>query len=203
MLPKNDCSEQPYTVDKRFLYPSCMKIWLPILLISLTFTLSCQTSTTDQPARDTHRAVDKELPPLSAYVNDYARVLTQAQQDTLNTRLAALEDSVGSQLVILTVDSLGGHTIEEYSLRVAEHYGIGRADYDDGVLILLALQDQQVRIEVGYGLELIIRDEIARQIIEDRMTPNFRAGNFYEGLTAGATEIIRLIYQHPELVGKK
>lgn len=136
-------------------------------------------------------------------VNDLADILTDDQESNLRELLKSLEDSIGSQLAILTIDSLGEFTIEEYSIQVAESWQIGRANYDDGILIMLAMKDRKIRIEVGYGLELIIRDEIAKKIIDSTIVPEFRSGNFHGGLTQASTEIINLIYSNPELVGKK
>ncbi|HCX21238.1 MAG TPA: hypothetical protein DHN29_04935, partial [Cytophagales bacterium] len=143
------------------------------------------------------------VPNLYARVNDYADILTDPEEDQLNDLLKSLEDSIGSQLVILTIDSLDERTIEEYSMDVANDWRIGRADYDDGILITLAMKDRKIRIEVGYGLERIIRNEIAKKIIDGTMVPEFLKGDFYSGLTKASQELIDLIYGNPDLVGKK
>lgn len=137
------------------------------------------------------------------WVNDYADILTDDQEASVNEMLKTLEDSIGSQLVILTIDSLGELTIEEYSLQVAQDLQIGRASHDDGVLIMVAIKDRKIRIEVGYGLELVIKNEVADKIIKSIIVPEFRAGNFYRGLTHASSEIINLIYTNHELVGRR
>src|SRR5690349_12541771 len=106
-------------------------------------------------------------------VIDSAYLLTDLQRQDLTTRIMALDDSIGS---------LRGEKIETYSLRTANAWGLGRKDVDDGVLITVALYDRMMRIEVGYGLELIIKDEIAARIIREVMAPNFRQEKYYEGL---------------------
>ncbi|NMM47615.1 TPM domain-containing protein [Marinigracilibium pacificum] len=136
-------------------------------------------------------------------VNDYANILSETEENDLSQLVRSLEDSIGSQIIILTTNSLEGKTIERYSLEFANNWGIGRKDYDDGILITIAPSDRQVRIEVGYGLELIIGDEIAKSIIDNTMLPEFRNGDFYKGISEGTKEIINLIYDHPELVGEK
>ncbi|MEQ9377422.1 MAG: TPM domain-containing protein [Imperialibacter sp.] len=164
-----------------------------ILLLTLLTTFGCNSqSNRSEYIYDSYERV-----------NDFADVLTDDQEANLGELLKSLEDSIGSQLVILTLDSLGELTIEEYSIQVAENWQIGRANYDDGILIMLAIKDRKIRIEVGYGLELIIKDEIAKQIIDNTIVPEFRAGNFNGGLTQASKEIINLIYRNPELVGKK
>lgn len=164
-----------------------------ILLLTLLITFACNPqSKRNEYINDSYDRV-----------NDFAGILTDNEEANLSELLKSLEDSIGSQLVILTIDSLGKLTIEEYSIQVAENWQIGRANYDDGILIMLTMKDRKIRIEVGYGLELIVRDEIAKKIIDSTIVPKFRAGNFHEGLTQASIEIIELIYSNPELVGKK
>ncbi|MFK7901103.1 MAG: YgcG family protein [Cyclobacteriaceae bacterium] len=170
-----------------------------IFFLLLLITFGCnskQSNTTDYSFAN----VKTEL--IKGRVNDYGNILTEPEESTLNELLKSLEDSIGSQLVILTIDSLYGETIESYSLKVADKK-IGRASHNDGILILVSVKDRKVRIEVGYGLELIIKDEIAWRIINQQITPEFKKGNFFEGLNKGSEEIIQLIYSNPELVGKE
>ena len=138
------------------------------------------------------------VPPLSARVTDLTGTLSAAQKARLESELASLEMRKGSQLVILIVPTTQPEVIEDYSMRVAEAWKIGRgkeraqrdtgnkrADaIDDGVLILVAKNDRKVRIEVGYGLEGAIPDAIAKRIISDGITPRFREGDFFGGLNA-------------------
>ena len=136
-------------------------------------------------------------------VADNAHILTDDQKSNLIKQIKELEQSVGSQIAILIIESLEGEKIEAYSLRIAENWEIGRKDYDDGVLITIALHDRQTRIEVGYGLEKIIKDEIAAQIIRENMIPNFRTENYYEGLRIAVDKIKTLIKGNQEFVGQR
>lgn len=170
------------------------------LLITLLTTFGCN-SQSQKPQRVTYS--NSNIPELYARVNDHADILTDTEEANLNELLKSLEDSVGSQLVILSIDSLDERTIEEFSIQVADNWRIGRANYNDDIIITLAMKDRMMRIEVGYGLELIIRDEIAKKIIDSIMVPEFRTGNFNAGLTKASEELISLIYSNLEHVGKR
>lgn len=108
-------------------------------------------------------------------------------------RLKAVEDRSKHQFVVVTVSSLGGHTIEDYGLHLGRTWGIGRKDHDDGVLLIVAPNERKVRIEVGYGLERALTDDEAANIIDDDILPAFRKGTMPEGIQAGASGIIREI----------
>ena len=177
-----------------------IKNTLYFLYLILSISLGCNT-THQHPRAYAFKSLN--VPNLYARVNDYADILTDPEEDQLNDLLKSLEDSIGSQLVILTIDSLDERTIEEYSMDVANDWRIGRSDYNDGILITLAMKDRKIRIEVGYGLERIIRNEIAKKIIDGTMVPEFLKGDFYSGLTKASQELIDLIYGNPDLVGKK
>ena len=147
------------------------------------------------------------VPPLTARVTDLTETLSAAQKARLESELAALETRKGSQLVILIVPTTQPEVIEDYSMRVAEAWKIGRGKeraqrdtgdkrataIDDGVLILVAKNDRKVRIEVGYGLEGAIPDAIAKRIISDGITPRFRDGDFFGGLNAAVDLITHRI----------
>jgi uncharacterized membrane protein YgcG len=137
------------------------------------------------------------------YVNDNAFILTNEQKLKLTEQIKDLEQRIGSQIVILTINSLAGEKIEDYSLKVATDWGIGRKDYDDGVLITVSVQDRQARIEVGAGLEKIIKDEIAARILREELAPNFREENYYVGLHSAVGTIAKLITDNKELVGQR
>jgi uncharacterized protein len=130
-----------------------------------------------------------EVPPLEGRVNDRAGLLSAATEQRLTQRLAAHEQATGAQLAILTVDSLGGVPIEDYSIRVVESWKLGKKGKDDGVLILVAKSDRKMRIEVGYGLEGTLPDITAGRIVRDVMAPRFRQGD-YEGGIAQAVEAV-------------
>lgn len=134
-----------------------------------------------------------EVPVLVGRVNDYADLLPSDAEAALEARLKALEDETGAQVVVLTVPSLAGDPIEDFSIRVVEQWKLGRADADDGVLIVVAAEDRALRIEVGYGLEPVLTDLRSRRIISEIMVPRFRDGDFAGGITAGADAVAAVI----------
>lgn len=138
------------------------------------------------------------VPPLQGRVNDLTGTLDAQQRQSLDDELAALVQRKGSQIAILIVPSTQPEPIEQYSLRVAEAWKIGRGkldgtSVDDGVLIVVARDDRRVRIEVGYGLEGAIPDAYARRIIDQAIAPRFRQGDYAGGLQAGVADLVRLI----------
>lgn len=128
---------------------------------------------------------------LSGRVVDEAQLLTRAQEQQLSGRLAALEKKTARQIVVATVSSLQGKAIEAYSLCLANHWKIGRARHDDGVLLLVAPTERKVRIEVGRGLETALTNEEARLIIDQTILPAFREGSMAKGIADGTSAIIR------------
>jgi uncharacterized protein len=137
------------------------------------------------------------VPALEARVTDLTGTLTAAQQADLEQKLAAFEQRKGSQVALLMVASTQPETIEQYSIRVAEAWKLGRAQPDDGVLLLVATQDRTLRIEVGYGLEGVMPDAISRRIIDETITPLFRQGDLYGGIDAGLSRIISVVDGEP------
>jgi len=130
-----------------------------------------------------------EIPPLRGRVNDNASLLSQTSINELESYLAGLESASGAQVVLLTIPSLSGENLESYSLRVAEKWGLGGKENDNGVLLLVALNERKVRIEVGYGLESTLTDAKSGVIIRDIMIPEFRKGSYSEGIVAGLAAI--------------
>ncbi|MCX8048466.1 MAG: TPM domain-containing protein [Methylohalobius sp.] len=137
------------------------------------------------------------VPPLTGRVVDLAGVLEAEQKGDLERRLAAFEAEKGSQIAVLVVPTTQPEPIEAYSIRVVEEWKLGRQGIDDGLLVLLAVQDRAVRIEVGRGLEGAIPDAVAKRVIEEVMLPQFRQGNLYAGLAAGIDKILGLIRGEP------
>jgi uncharacterized protein len=133
------------------------------------------------------------IPALEARVTDLTGTLTAGQQSELEQKLAAFEQRKGSQIVVLIVPTTQPEAIEQYSIRVVETWKPGRAKPDDGVLLLVALKDRTMRLEVGYGLEGSLTDALANRIINNTITPLFRQGNFFGGISAGVDEIVRVI----------
>ncbi|CAI8928975.1 TPM domain-containing protein [Methylocaldum szegediense] len=142
-------------------------------------------------------AAEVAVPPLRARVTDLTGTLKSDERAALESRLAAFEAEKGSQVAILLVPTTSPETIEQYSIRVVDAWKLGRKGIDDGVLILLALQDRTVRIEVGRGLEGAIPDAIANRIVEDVMIPYFKLGDFYGGLSKGLDSVFALIRGEP------
>ena len=135
-------------------------------------------------------ALAREVPPLQGRVTDEAALLSPSEARQLEQRLAAYEQATGRQLAVLTVESLQGDPIEDFSIRVVEAWALGREGQDDGLLLLLAEEDRKVRIEVGYGLEGEVTDLVAARIIHDVMRPYLRAGRYGEAITAGVDALI-------------
>jgi uncharacterized protein len=138
-------------------------------------------------------AVALEVPYLSGPVVDLADLLPAGSEARLDARLRMLEQEEGAQVAVLTIPSLEGEVIEDYSLRVAETWALGRGEFDDGVLLLIARDDRQMRIEVGYGLEGTIPDVAAGRIIDGVLSPRFREGDFGGGVEEAVDVIARLI----------
>ena len=126
-------------------------------------------------------------------VHDEAKVLTQTAIEQLEFQLKAYEDSTSNQIAILIVPSLDGDVLEEYSLRVAEKWKLGQKDKDNGVLLLVAINDRKMRIEVGQGLEGVLTDALSNRIIRNEMAPEFRRGDYELGVLAGVNGIVKAI----------
>lgn len=135
----------------------------------------------------------REVPYLSGRVVDEAGVLNHETLNYLNNLLKAHEDSTSNQIAVLIIQSLEGEVLEDYSLRVAETWGLGQEDRDNGVLLLISLGDRKLRIEVGYGLEGALTDALSNNIIRNEITPAFRIDDYNEGVRAGTEAIIAAI----------
>lgn len=133
------------------------------------------------------------VPALSGRVVDAIGLLSVPQRSALEAKLAGLEARKGSQIVVLLVATTQPEAIEQYSLRVVEAWQPGRKGVDDGVLLLVARDDREIRIEVGYGLEGAIPDATANRIIDEFILPRFREGDFADGIAAGIDRLIGLV----------
>ncbi len=137
-----------------------------------------------------------QLPALTAPVNDFAGVIDAASAAELDRIIRVLQTTTGDVVVVATIDSFVPYaTIEEYATRLFEQAGIGTRKADSGVLMLVAVRDRRVRIEVGYGIEEFITDGFAGDTIRTQMLPAFREGAYGPGLVAGATRVITRIAQ--------
>jgi len=139
-----------------------------------------------------------DIPKLSGYVNDNAGLLAPGTILKLERFLGGFERSDSTQIVVLTIASLEGEAVDAYALRVAESWGIGQKGKDNGALLLIAKEDRKMRIEVGYGLEGRLTDLLSGRIIDNEITPRFKAGDFDNGVVAGVAamaEAVRGEYQ--------
>jgi uncharacterized protein len=139
-------------------------------------------------------------------VNDIADVLSSDDEARLERKLVAYDDSTSNQIVVVTIRTLDGYPIEEYALGLFRGWGIGNKTTNNGVLILAVIDDRQLRIEVGYGLEGAIPDITANQIIRNDIAPSFRGGNYGEGFEKASESIIKAAageYKAPEDYGNR
>lgn len=131
-----------------------------------------------------------DIPRLQGRVNDYAGMLSPSTVHRLDGVLADLERRDGTQIVVLTIPSLEGESLEDFSIRTAEKWGIGQKGNDNGALLLIAENDRKIRIEVGYGLEDRLTDLMSGRIIRNIIAPQFRMGHFDQGVTDGIMAMI-------------
>lgn len=157
-------------------YRLTLRLWLWAVLLSGLFI--------------TPPAAALDVPPLKGRVNDLADLIHPSTQQQLETALAQLEKSDSTQVVVLTIPSLGGEVLEEYSIRVVEQWQIGQKGVDNGVLLLVSKNDRKIRIEVGYGLEGKLTDLTTGRIIRNVMVPQFKMGQFDQGIIQGVSAIV-------------
>jgi uncharacterized protein len=138
----------------------------------------------------TVQAAEPEFPSLTGRVNDLAGLLSERDQRELEAALARFESKTTDQIVVVTVASLQGLPIEEYGYQLGRHWGIGQKEKDNGALLIVAPEEREVRIEVGYGLEGELTDARSRTIIERRILPRFREGDFAAGIKDGVAAMI-------------
>lgn len=150
------------------------------LLVLISLVLSCLAQS----------AAALDAPPLKGRINDYAGMLTQSTAQSLERKLAAFEQETTNQVVLLTVPSLEGDVIESFAIRVAEAWKIGQKDKSNGVLLILSKKERKIRIEVGTGLQGVLPDITAGQIIRNVIAPGLRAGDADKGISAGLSAII-------------
>lgn len=152
------------------------------ILIPLIFLLSLRAL-----------AQEVAIPELTRRVTDQVGTLSPSEQDILEQKLKAYEEARGSQVAVVIIPTTGDETIEQYAIRLAEAWGIGRGGVDDGVILLFAMTDRKMRIEVGYGLEGALTDALSKRIITNVITPEFRSGHFYKGIDSGVDVVLSAI----------
>lgn len=145
-----------------------MKILFFWLIVSLSFAFA-----------------EPEIPFLKNRITDFTGTLTSSQINDLEVRMKTYEDTTSNQIVVLILNTLDDHPIEDYSIQVVEKNKIGQKDKNNGLLLLIVKNDRDIRIEVGYGLEGVVTDALSSSIIRNIITPYFKSGNYYEGIFAG------------------
>jgi uncharacterized protein len=134
-----------------------------------------------------------EVPALKGRVNDYGEMLSPAAERTLEQILKLFEQTESTQIVVLTIPSLKGDALEEFSIRLAEQWKIGRKELDSGAILLVARADRKLRIEVGFGLEGRLTDAMSGRIIRNIIVPEFRAGRFEQGIVNGVHAMMQAV----------
>lgn len=137
--------------------------------------------------------VSTSYPALTGRVVDGAELLDDQAEARISGQSEALETATGNQFVTVTVPTLGGQSIEEFGLALGRQWGIGRAENNDGILLIVAPTERRVRIEVGYGLEKTMTNARAQTIIDDRILPRFGEGQMQDGIVAGADAIVSVL----------
>lgn len=138
-------------------------------------------------------AAQPTFPELTGRVVDNAQLLSPADKTALDAELKALEDKSSDQVVVITLPSLQGYTIEDYGYQLGRHWGIGSAKLNNGVLLIVAPNERKVRIEVGRGLEPTLTDALSKIVIDNAILPRFRAGDFTGGIKDGVGDIVRVL----------
>ena len=136
-------------------------------------------------------ALSLDVPPFRGYVNDTAGLLSSAEQQALEAKLTSYQQSTQQQFTLLTIKSLEGEPIENYSVAVADKWKPGRKREDDGLIMVVAVDDRKMRIEVGYGLEGDIPDAFASAVVREVMSPAFKAGQFNAGINSAFDMLIK------------
>ena len=154
------------------------RLFAPTPLIQIVVLVLLASSTANN-------AQALEPPKLKARVNDYARLLNRRERKDLESRLARYERKTGHQFALLTIPSLDGDPLEDFSIRVVEAWKLGDKVYQDGLLMLIVKEGRKVRVEVGYGLEGVIPDIVANRVMEEVITPSIKLGHNYPGILEG------------------
>jgi uncharacterized protein len=162
---------------------------LRMLMVLLLFSTTVQTS---QSANSL-----QPIPPMTGRIKDLTGTLTEPQRLSLEKKLMEFETRKGSQIAVLLVQTTQPESIEQYALRVASQWKLGRKKVDDGALLLVAKEDRNVRIEVGYGLEGALNDATCKQLISDFILPSFSQGKYFEGLDKATDNMIKVIDGEP------
>ena len=147
-------------------------------------------------------AFTQELPPKpNTLVTDFTGTLSDSEQQQLEHKLVAFDDSTSTQITVVILKSVGSYDINDYAQRLGRAWGVGQKGKNNGVVLLVAIGDRKVAIQTGYGVEAALPDIITHEIIQNDIRPNFKAGNYYAGLDAGTNDIIKYVkgeYKSPK-----
>jgi uncharacterized protein len=158
---------------------------LGILLLAVVGLVACAREAVAIPSDDLLNSLHA-----TADVNDFAGILSPAEKAAIEARCRELRERTGSQLAVVTLKSLEGGSLEDFSFKLAEKWGIHQRGQKNGLLLLVAMAEHKSRIEVGYDLEPIIPDVLAGRILDQQLKPQFRAGQYGAGLLAATNEIV-------------
>jgi uncharacterized protein len=165
-----------------------------IALTSMLSALACSDGRASHSQKENSKPPVVRVAPaslqLTGRVTDAAHILSPEQQGRLSVKLEQLERSTQHQLVVVTVPTLGGRDVADYTRDLSNRWGIGRKGYNDGVVLLVAPVERKVRIAVGYGLEGKLTHDVCQQVIEKTMLPRFREGDVPGGVEAGTDALI-------------
>jgi len=154
------------------------------LLLFLALSISVLAS-----AQDEKDIPNRPNPP--RLVNDFTGTLTPEQAQALEQKLIGYDDSTSTQIAVVIVNSLSGFEVNDYAVRLGRKWGVGGKENNNGIVLLVAKEEHKISIQVGYGLEGAIPDVTARSIIDNDLTPNFKAGNFYRGIDDASDDLIK------------
>jgi uncharacterized protein len=169
-----------------------MKLLVSLLIAVVAACSDGQATNQSKPDRSVQQFVTKAQPriALGGRVTDDADIINEAQEAALTKRLEALEQATGHQMVIVSVTTLDGQEVAAFTRDLANAWGIGRAEQDDGVVLLVAPNERKVRIAVGYGLESALPHALCKKIIDEQIMPRFREGDLPGGIEAGTKALI-------------
>lgn len=139
--------------------------------------------------------ITQEMPDCQGFVNDYANLLSSTSKSMLEDRLVQLEKDTTAEVAVVTINTIEGQNIDDYANKLFNKWGIGKKDKNNGILFLIDLGDRKTRIEVGYGLESVITDEVAQNILDNKVLPQFTIQNYENGILNGTQAIEEHIRQ--------
>lgn len=143
-----------------------------------------------------------DVPTPQGYVTDIAGLLTAQERMDLEAKISNIESNTSIEIAILILPSLEEENLEEYATRVFRQWGVGKKDVDNGVLILVAQKERQIRIETGYGVEGAVTDITSGLIIRERIAPNFLVGQYARGLSSAVEDIAGLVQADPGVISR-